>query len=165
MPPSLLRGQLWGFRSRENDSGLNCTVKSCIKVGRFSRFHYGCLCLHANIHPNFKSLIFIRVNVRWGQFELHSSVQFSSVAQSCLTLWDPMDCSAPGLPVHHQLLKFTQTHVHQVGDSFWHICFKRLQTETNRKITKFSCPAPSQRWFRQELADCILQQHVRPVTT
>ena len=41
-----------------------------------------------------------------------SSVQFSSVAQSCPTLWDPMDCSMPGLTVHHQLLEFTQTHVH-----------------------------------------------------
>ena len=44
-------------------------------------------------------------------------VQFSSVAESCLTLCDPMDCSTPGLPVHHQLLKFAQTHVHQVGDA------------------------------------------------
>ena len=44
-------------------------------------------------------------------------VQFSSVAQSCPTLWDPMDCSMPGLPVHHQLLEFTQTQVHQVGDA------------------------------------------------
>ena len=40
------------------------------------------------------------------------SVQFSSVAQSCLTLCDPMDCSTPGLPVHHQLPEFTQTRVH-----------------------------------------------------
>ena len=39
-------------------------------------------------------------------------VQFSSVAQSCLTLCDPMDCSMSGLPVHHQLLEFTETHVH-----------------------------------------------------
>ena len=38
--------------------------------------------------------------------------QFSSVAQSCLTLCNPMDYSMPGLPVHHQLLKFTHTHVH-----------------------------------------------------
>ena len=43
--------------------------------------------------------------------------QFSSVAQSCLTLCDPMDCSTPGLPVHHQLMEFTQTHVHWVGDA------------------------------------------------
>ena len=40
------------------------------------------------------------------------SVQFSSVAQSCVTLCDPMDCSTPGLPVHHQLPEFTQTHAH-----------------------------------------------------
>ena len=45
-----------------------------------------------------------------------SSVQFSSVAQSCPTLWDPMNCSMPDLPVHHQLLEFTQTHVHRVSD-------------------------------------------------
>ena len=43
--------------------------------------------------------------------------QFSSVTQSCPTLCDPMICSTPGLPVHHQLPKFTQTHVHQVGDA------------------------------------------------
>ena len=42
-------------------------------------------------------------------------VQFSSVAQSCPTLCDPMNCSTPGLPVHHQLPEFTQTHVHRVG--------------------------------------------------
>ena len=43
--------------------------------------------------------------------------QFSSVAQSCPTLCDPMDCSMPGLPVHHQLPEFTQTHVHWVSDA------------------------------------------------
>ena len=41
----------------------------------------------------------------------------SSVAQSCSTLCDPMNCSTPGLPVHHQLPEFTQTHVHQVSDA------------------------------------------------
>ena len=46
-----------------------------------------------------------------------SSVQFSSVAQSCLTLCDPMNHSTPGLPVHHQLPKFTETHVHRVSDA------------------------------------------------
>ena len=45
------------------------------------------------------------------------NVQFSSVAQSCLTLCNPMNCSTPGLPVHHQLLESTQTHVHQIGDA------------------------------------------------
>ena len=45
------------------------------------------------------------------------SVQFSSVAQSCPTLCDPMNSSTPGLPVHHQLPEFSQTHVHRVGDA------------------------------------------------
>ena len=43
--------------------------------------------------------------------------QFSSVAQSCLTLCNPMNCSTPGLPVHHQLPNFTQTQVHRVSDT------------------------------------------------
>ena len=43
--------------------------------------------------------------------------QFSSVAQSCPTLCDPMNLSTPGFPVHHQLPEFTQTHVHRVGDT------------------------------------------------
>ena len=47
----------------------------------------------------------------------NSPVQFSSVAQSCLTLCNSMDCSMPGLPVHHQLPELVQTHVHQVGDN------------------------------------------------
>ena len=68
------------------------------------------------------SMGFSRKNIGVGcHFLLHhnlhfSSVQFSSVAQSCPTLCDPMNSSTPGLPVHHQLLEFTQTHVHRVGD-------------------------------------------------
>ena len=49
---------------------------------------------------------------------LLSSVQFISVTRSCLTPCDPMNCSTPGLPVHHQLPEFTQTHVHRVGDVY-----------------------------------------------
>ena len=45
------------------------------------------------------------------------SVQFSSVTQSCPTLCNPMNCSTPGLPIHHQLPEFTETHVHQVSDA------------------------------------------------
>ena len=45
------------------------------------------------------------------------SVQFSSVAQSCPTLCDPINCSTPGLPIHHQLPEFTQTHIHRVSDA------------------------------------------------
>ena len=47
----------------------------------------------------------------------HHGLQFSSVAQSCPTLWDRMNRSMPGLPVHHQLLEFTQTHVYWVSDA------------------------------------------------
>ena len=43
--------------------------------------------------------------------------QFSSVPQSCATLCNPMNCSEPGLPVHHQCLQFTQTHAHRVSDA------------------------------------------------
>ena len=68
---------------------------------------------------------FIMGNVRtctiWNaenwKWEIISSVQFSSVAQSCVTLCDPMDCSPPGFPVHHQLPESTQTYVHWVGDA------------------------------------------------
>ena len=47
---------------------------------------------------------------------IRSVLQFSSVTQSCLTLCNPMDCSTPGFPVHHQLPELTQTHVRRVGD-------------------------------------------------
>ena len=72
----------------------------------------------------------VKFTLRWGlEFRDHillmfyrlccffEQVQFSSVAQSCPTLCDPMNSSMPGLPVHHHLLEFTQTHIHQVGDA------------------------------------------------
>ena len=62
---------------------------------------------------------------------LENSVQFSSVAQSCLTLCNPMDCSTPGLPVHHQLLESTQTHVHRVSDAI----------QLSHPLSSLSCPA------------------------
>ena len=49
-----------------------------------------------------------------------ATVQFSTGAQSCPTLCDPMNCSMPGLPVNHHLPEFTQTHVHQVRDTIQH---------------------------------------------
>ena len=53
----------------------------------------------------------------WYIYTMEYSVQFSSVAQSCPTLCDPMNRGTPGLPVHHQLLELTQTRVHRVGDA------------------------------------------------
>ena len=60
-------------------------------------------------------------------------LQFSSVAQSCPTLCDPMNHSMPGLPVHHQLTEFTQTHVHRVGDAI----------QTSYPLSSPSPPAPN----------------------
>ena len=60
--------------------------------------------------------------VATAEFFTFAGYQFSSVAQSCPALCDPMICSAPGLPVHHQLPELTQTHVHRVSDAsqpFW----------------------------------------------
>ena len=62
--------------------------------------------------------------------------QFSSVAQSCPTLYDPMNRSTPGLPVHHQLLEFTQTHVHRVSDA--------IQPSHPRSSPSPPAPNPSQ---------------------
>ena len=59
----------------------------------------------------------IKRHLLLGRKAMTNLVQFSSVAQSCPTLCDPMNRSTPGLPVHHQLLEFTQTHVHRVGDA------------------------------------------------
>ena len=53
------------------------------------------------------------------------SDQIRSVAQSCPTLCDPMNRSTPGLPVHHQLPEFTQTHIHQVSDAISHLILCR----------------------------------------
>ena len=60
------------------------------------------------------------------------SVQLSSVAQSCPTLCNPMNRSTPGLLIHHHLLEFTQTHVHQVGDAI----------QPSHPLSSLSPPAP-----------------------
>ena len=59
----------------------------------------------------------ILYRVSYTEVLLYVSVQFSSVSQSCSTICDTMNSSMPGLPVHHQLPEFTQTHVHRVGDA------------------------------------------------
>ena len=71
--------------------------------------------------------------ISWTFASFISSVQFSSVAQSCPTLCDPMNHSTPGLPVHHQLPEFTQTHVHWVSDAI----------QPSHPLSSPSPPAPS----------------------
>ena len=106
LPPPLAeqkpRNKLWSW--------LNCTMGW----------------LKSESVPFFKSIYFFHIRGAceggkavvwcWGK-DADSTVQFSSVAQSCLTLCDPMNCSTPGLPVHQKLLEFTQTHAHRVGDA------------------------------------------------
>ena len=74
----------------------------------------------------FDSPLRIRTNKQMGP-------QFSSVAQSCLTLCDPMDCSTPGSPVFHCLPEFTQAHVHWVGDAI----------QPSHPLSSPSSPAPN----------------------
>ena len=69
-----------------------------------------------------------RVNI-----DIFSSVQFSSIAQSCPALCEPMNRSMPGLPVHHQLPEFTQTHVHRVSDAI----------QPSHPLSSPSLPAPN----------------------
>ena len=72
-------------------------------------------------------LEFAQVHVHWISDTIQPShsllpsspVQFSSVTQLCLILCNPMDCSTPGLPVHHYLLELAQTHVHWLSDAIW----------------------------------------------
>jgi len=76
------------------------------------------------------------------------SVQFSSVAQSCPTLCEPMNCSVPGLPVHHQLPEFTQTYVHRVSDAI---------QPSHPLLSPFPpAPNPSQ---HQSLFQCVNSLH------
>ena len=85
--------------------------------------------------------VLVSITPKW----LFISVQFSSVAQSCPTLCDPMDCSTPGLPIHHQLPEFTQIHVHWVSDaiqpshplsspSLWPSIFPNIRIFSNKSV-------------------------------
>ena len=65
------------------------------------------------------------LRVPWTAKSYNQSIQFSSVAQLCPTLCDPMDCSMSGLSAHHQFPEFTQTHIHWVADSSNHIILCR----------------------------------------
>ena len=92
---------------------MDITLKSLI----IEEYIFACqtnLRMHLKIRNNQKLLP--GKNILFKQWCQHS-VQFSSVAQSCPTLCDPVDCSTPGLPVHHQLPKLAQTHVHWVSDA------------------------------------------------
>ena len=79
------------------------------------------------LRPNLFLILFLTNNIS------SVSVQFSSVTQSCPTLCNPMNCSTPGLPVHHQLPESTQTHVHRVDDAI----------QSSHPLSSPSPPAPN----------------------
>ena len=79
------------------------------------------------LRPNLFLILFLTNNIS------RVSVQFSSVTQSCPTLCNPMNCSTPGLPVHHQLPESTQTHVHRVDDAI----------QSSHPLSSPSPPAPN----------------------
>ena len=93
------------------------------------------------------------------------SVQFSSVAQSCPTLCDPMNCSMPGLPVHHQLPEFTQTHVHRVSDASCHLILCHplfLLPLISPSIRVFSNVSTlHMRWPKYWSFSCSIQRNLR----
>ena len=91
------------------------------------RIEPGCPVLQADALPSEPPGKPIIVPVKW------NSIHFSSVAQSCLTLCDPMNRSMPGLPVHYQLPELTQTHVHRVGEAI----------QPSHPLSSTSPPAPN----------------------
>ena len=124
-------------------------------IKKFNLFSSVCVLPHVEISPFYKDsiiglgfttpndLIFTR-HLQRSKFQikalfigtgirLSTSFQFSSVAQSCPTRCDPMNRSTPGLPVHHQLPEFTQTHVHRVSDTI----------QPSHPLSSRSPPAPN----------------------
>ena len=90
----------------------------CIRWSKYWSFSFSFSISSSNEYPGLLSfridwfdLLAVQVTLD-SLIQHHHSVQFSSVTQSCPTLCDAINCSMPGLPVHHQLPEFTQTHVH-----------------------------------------------------
>ena len=95
--------------------------RKMVLMNLFAEQEWSCRCIEETSLLSVSSYLCI-LDILW--VELHNRwpfvsdfCQFSSVSQSCPTLCDPMDYSTPGLPVHHQLPEFTQTHVHWVSDA------------------------------------------------
>ena len=107
LPLLLLPSIFLSIRVFSNESAL------CIRWPNYWSFSF-------SISPSneYSELISFSIRLVWSPCcPRESQVQFSLIAQSCPTLCNPMNCSMPGLPVHHQLPESTQTHVHRVGDA------------------------------------------------
>ena len=109
------KGLFYTCRLRNTELQIHETKS---QVEKFSNFlHMGRCKSQSSLKFNFLGMNLSHLGpvILYSEFPQFSSVQFSSVAQSCPILCNPMNRSTPGLPVHHQLPEFTQTHVHQVG--------------------------------------------------
>ena len=104
------------FGKRTSKSPVNFTLAERLDL---DKIHFRCSDMAGGFWSNHcKSLTFSFINSVGREFMLFWCIlQFSSVAQSCPTLCDPMNHSTPSLPVHHQLPEFTQAHIHRVGDA------------------------------------------------
>ena len=113
----------WDYPGKNTGVGCHFLLQ-CIKVKSESEVAQSCLTLSDLIDcslPGSSAVGFSRQEY-WSRLPLPSpnlllhkhyfKIQFGSVVQTHLTLWDSMDCSTPGFPVHHQLPEFTQTHTH-----------------------------------------------------
>ena len=91
----------------------------------------------------------LKLNIKKTKTMASYPIQCSSVPHSCPTLCNPMNCSMPGLPVHHQLLEFTQAHIHRVSDAI----------QPSHPLSSPSPPAPippSIRVFSSESTLCMM---------
>ena len=117
-------GFILGGHKSTADGGCSHEIKRCLLLGGEEETMTNLdsvlksrdISLSMKVHL-VKAVVFPVVMYGCESWTIKKAVQFSSVAQSCPTLCDPMNRSTPGLPVHHQLLEFTQTHVHLVGDA------------------------------------------------
>ena len=115
---------------------IHGVAKSRTRLSNWTELKNGCIVIYEFFNQVFKSFMFWTSFPKsnsefyfpyavssWATAELYEAINSvcmpgdGLVAQSCLTLCDPMNCSTPGLPVHHQLPEFTQTHVHWIGDA------------------------------------------------
>ena len=111
--PVFWSGEFHGLHSPSGRKELDMTVWLSLQFWVITNFQARDCSLWSNCSQNSIPLYPFGQVIRLSQ----TSVQFSSVAQSCPTLCDPVNRSTPGLPVHHQLPEFTQTHIHLVSDA------------------------------------------------
>ena len=109
-------------------------------------------------HP----ICFISRGEYYGCWTIASSVQFTSVAQLCLTLCDSVDCSMPGFPVHHQFLKFTQTHTYEsvMPSNHGYILMYILKALHSRLGLYHSLCSPKILSKERQHTDCLIIQIV-----